>query len=300
MSSSEFTPYNNQEPGNLISANDWNAMQIEIKKDIASKIKKAVDEKQSVQHADDSDRLENKTGKEWSEEIVNTAIQQFARRTDYRMLFLRLEAGKTRVVEHNLKMFPLVQIYTLVPFDVVYTEDGDEKATAKAYFYLYNGDVEQRLRVTAGGTGSVEIESSRGDVQFRIPWSEWLALYNVQYDDQSSLLDLEGEFWSALFAKPNDRFDDDDHFHSPYFSMCCGQGRTVYQLKSKREFGDLVVKMVTRATVNMEDAGKDAPRNMEVEHYDFNRLGITYRPAPGEGGVDPADRDARVMLLLKV
>lgn len=303
--SSEFDPYIKREPGDLVNAGDWNSMQVEIKKDIANKVKKAVDEKQSVQHADDSDHLENKTGKEWSEEIVNTAIQQFARRTDYRMLFLRLELGKTKLVEHNLKTFPLVDIYHLAHFPVVYTEDGDEKVEGRAYFYLYNADLEQRLRASPGGGSGVEIErSADGDQQFKIRWSELLALYNVEYDDQSSLANLEGEFWSTLFSKPNDRFDDDDYSHSPYFSRCCGDGRTIYQLKSKREFDDLYLKMVATKSVNTPantDLTLGTP-HIVVAHYSFDKIGLTYLGGLRKSEISPAGggEDARVMLLLKV
>ncbi|HEV2706725.1 MAG TPA: hypothetical protein VGV59_12430 [Pyrinomonadaceae bacterium] len=309
----EFTPYINRAPGDLVSASDWNNMQVEIKKDMAEKIKQAVDEKVSIEHADDSDRLENKTAKELSDEIVETALRQVAKRTGYMLLFKRLVPGETSLIEHNLKAFPLVDIYALSPFPVVYTEDGDDKVEGQAYFYLYNADLEQRLRATPGGT-SVEIErSGDGEMQFKIRWSELLSLYNVDYDDKSSLSNLEGEFWTTLFSKPNDRFDDDDYFHSPWFSRCCGEGRTVYQLKSKREFDDLYLKMVATKSVN-------TPANTEltlgvphvvVSHFSFDRLGLTYmggtaaRPGRNPGAnelvdVKPTPGDARVMVLLKV
>lgn len=304
----EFTPYINRAPGDLVSASDWNNMQIEIKKDMADRIKRAVDEKVTIAHADDSDRLENKTAKELSDEIVDTALRQVAKRTGYLVLFKRLVPGQTNLIEHNLKAFPLVDIYPLAPFPVVYTEDGDEKVQGQAYFYLYNADLEQRLRATPGGP-SVEIErSADGEMQFKIPWTELLSLYNVDYDDQSSLSNLEGEFWTTLFSKPNDRFDDDDYAHSPRFSLCCGENRTIAQLKSRREFDDIVLKMVATKSVN-------TPANTEltigaphivVSHYSFDKLGLTYmggaaaRPRATPAGDAVKSEDARVMVLLKV
>jgi hypothetical protein len=307
----EFTPYINRAPGDLVSASDWNNMQIEIKKDMAEKIKQAVDEKVDVEHAGDSDRLENKTAKELTDEIVDTALRQVAKRTGYMLLFKRLVPGETTLIEHNLKAFPLVDIYALAPFPVVYTEDGDDKVEGQAYFYLYNADLEQRLRATPGGT-SVEIErSGDGEMQFKILWSELLSLYKVDYDDKSSLSNLEGEFWNTLFSKPNDRFDDDDYFHSPWFSRCCGEGRTVYQLKNKREFDDLYLKVVPTKSINTPAKTElvlGTP-HVVVAHYSFDKIGLTYmggsaaRPAEGvvrdelTGG---RAEDARVMVLLKV
>jgi hypothetical protein len=158
--SSDYTPYINREPGDLVSAGDWNTMQVKIKEDIDGKIKEAVGEIDDVAHAANADKLENKSAKELSDEIVNTAIQQVTKRSGYSLLFKRLEPGKTNLIEHNLKSFPIVDIYALSPFPVVYTEDGDEKVQGSAYFFLYNRDSEQRLRATAGGAASVEIERS--------------------------------------------------------------------------------------------------------------------------------------------
>lgn len=309
----EFTPYNTQEPGNLISARDWNDMQVEVKKDIAKKIEQAVHDIQSVPHADNADKLENKSAKELSEEIINAALQQIAKRTGYLLLFKRLEAGETRLIKHDLKAFPLVDVYTLDPFRIVYTEDGDEKAEGMGYFFLYNAKSEQRLRVAPADKG-VDIEKpTQRDKQFKIPWCELLALYGVEYDDSSSLANLEGEFWNKLFDDPNDRFIDDEYFHSPWFSRCCGEGRTIAHIKRSQEWDDLYLKMVPRKTINtMESPPDAAPDNIEVVHYDFNSLGLTYQ---GSGAglaefsradlvrrrMDVAANDvAHVMVLLKV
>jgi hypothetical protein len=326
--SSEFTPYIKREPGDLVNAGDWNSMQVDIKEDIAKKIKKAVDEKQSVEHAGNADKLANKSVHELSDEIVNAALQQIAKRTGYLLLFKRLEPGETNVIEHNLKTFPLVDVYTLDRFPVVYTEDNDERVRGEAFFFLYNRKAEQRLRLTAGGPG-VEIEKSgKGDAQFGIAWGELLALYGVHPDPRWSLANLENEFWSALFNDPNDRFDDDDHFHSPWFSRCCGEGRKISQIESSGDWDDIYLKMVARKTITAPSGSTEvAPDGVEVVHYNFDKLGLTYRGGGGGGGGSaarvrggevilptlPKDKDAapvepahapveaaRVMVLLKV
>lgn len=312
--SSEFTPYIKREPGDLVNAGDWNSMQVDIKEDIANKIKKAVDEKQSVQHADNADKLANKSVHELSDEIVNAALQQIAKRTGYLLLFKRLEPGETNVIEHNLKTFPLVDLYTLDRFPVVYTEDNDERVAGEAFFFLYNRKAEQRLRVTAGGANSVEIEKSgKSDAQFGIAWSELLSLYGIHIDPRWSLANLENEFWSALFKDPNDRFDDDDHSHSPWFSRCCGEGRKISQIESSGDWDDIYMKMVARKSINVGGSPPDvAPDAVQVVHYNFNKLGLTYRGGgaarvrgggdvikPGTAEVATAEA-ARVMVLLKV
>lgn len=314
--SSEFNPYVPREPGDLLNAGDWNSMQVDIKKDIAEKIKKAVDEKDHVSHADDSDKLGSKSVQELSEEIVNQALQQIAKRTGYLLLFKLLEPGETNVIEHNLKTFPLVDLYMLERFPIVYTEDNDERVAGDAFFFLYNRKAEQRLRASAGGSG-IEIEkSAKGDAQFGILWSDLLALYGIRPDPRWSLANLENEFWSALFKDPNDRFDDDDHFHSPWFSRCCGEGRKFSQIESSGDWDDIYLKMIARKTVNSFSSPPDmAPDNIEVVHYNFDKLGLTYhgdgrarrRVIGGGGEIKPgeelaagATEAARVMVLLKV
>lgn len=313
--SSEFNPYIKREPGDLVNAGDWNTMQVEIKKDISDKIRQAVDDIESVPHSKDSDKLGNKSVHELSEEIVNMALQQIAKRTGYLLLFKRLEPGEPNIIEHNLKTFPLVDVYILDRFPIVYTEDSDERVAGEAYFFLYNREAEQRLRASAGGA-SVEIEKSgNGDAQFGIAWSELLALYGIRPDPRWSLANLENEFWSALFKDPNDRFDDDDHFHSPWFSRCCGEGRKISQVVSSGDWDDIYLKVVARKTVNIFSSPPDsAPDDIEVVHYNFDKLGLTYQS--GGGGTasrigggrvlndalhkSTTSEAARVMVLLKV
>jgi hypothetical protein len=314
--SSEFNPYIKREPGDLVNAGDWNNMQVEIKKDIMGKIRQAVDEIETVPHAQDSDKLGNKSVHELSEEIVNMALQQIAKRTGYLMLFKRLEPGETNIIEHNLKTFPLVDVYILDRFPIVYTEDNDERVGGEAFFFLYNKKAEQRLRATAGGP-SVEIErSSGGDAQFGIAWSELLALYGIRPEPRWSLANLENEFWSALFKDPNDRFDDDDYSHSPWFSRCCGEGRKISQVESSGDWDDIYLKMVARKTINtFSSPPETAPDDIEVVHYNFDKLGLTYRSGSSDNNAARAVRlgdvkaesgafmtaeAARVMVLLKV
>ncbi|MCA1567709.1 MAG: hypothetical protein LC803_19100 [Acidobacteria bacterium] len=312
--SSEFNPYIKREPGDLVNAGDWNNMQVEIKKDISDKIRQAVDDIESVPHAQDSDKLGNKSVHELSEEIVNMALQQIAKRTGYLLLFKRLEPGETNIVEHNLKTFPLVQVFILDRFPIVYTEDNDERVAGEAYFFLYNRKAEQRLRATAGGA-SVEIErSSSGDAQFGIAWSELLALYGIRPDPRWSLANLENEFWSALFKDPNDRFDDDDYSHSPWFSRCCGEGRKISQVESSGDWDDIYLKIVARKTINtFSSPPETAPDDIEVVHYNFDKLGLTYQSGGGnaariserrvfDGTIEKSasNEAARVMVLLKV
>ncbi|HEV7377148.1 MAG TPA: hypothetical protein VGN95_20695 [Pyrinomonadaceae bacterium] len=339
----EFNGYIQRRPGDLLTAEDWNEIQRKIKEDIGKQIKEAVEKINHVPLADSAHKLDDQTSDELAKAILEQARHELPKRTGYRRIFKRLTLGKESIIKHDLGGYPLVDIYSLYPFDVVCSED-DQKNQEQAFFFLYHSS-EKRIRFTpVGQTASqgpgVEIETS-GGTPFRISFADMLAYYNVAYRDSSTLEDLETEFWDAFLVEPNDDFDDAERCHSPWFDRCCGERRTVAELKSRGDWDELWFKVIPRKTVNRTDvpsklnlaavrdtatdtaadaatdanriagtplqpgtappAGRDqvAPKNLEVVHFDFNRVGITYLPQPGDP-YPPVGDIQRVMVLLKV
>jgi hypothetical protein len=305
------TPYITRSPGDLLTAEDWNDIQVEIKKDIGGRVQDAIEQITSVPNADNADKLENKTSDELSEEILKKVLQQLPLHTGYRRLFKRLKTGEEKVIKHGLGASPLVDVYQLGYFDVVCSED-DEKHKEKVNLFLYH-TAEKRIRFTNGGPSeSVEIEPT-GSTPFRIAFKDLLALYKVQYTDTSTLGDVETEFWDAFFADPNDAFSDDQYCHSPWFDRCCGEKRSVRDLKQRGDWDEMWLKMVTRKTINYPapqapelpgESPTPAPTQIQVVHFDFDTLGIKL---VGDPLLAPALRDStipqdelKVMVLLKV
>lgn len=288
----ETTPYISHNPGDLVTAEDWNEVQVKIKEDIAKQVNEAIDKINNVPNADNAAKLENKTADELSNDILEKARQELPTRTGYRKLFKRLKLGDEKVIKHDLEACPLVDVYQLEAFEVVCSED-DEKHTASVNFYLYHTS-EKRVRFTPSGatTGSsVEIEPTDGP-PYRMAFKDLLALYKVEYTETTSLGDLETEFWKAFFAAPNDKFDDDQYCHSPWFDRCCGEKRTVKDLNQKGDWDDLWFKMMPRKTINYSGAAPaSAPTQIQVVHFDFNTLGMTLLPGL---------KELKVMVLLKV
>ncbi|MGH9935168.1 MAG: hypothetical protein ACREAM_02925 [Blastocatellia bacterium] len=290
-------PYVKRNPGDLITAEDWNKVQGLIKDDIGSQIESAIDGITLVPEAENAKKLENKTADELAKEILDKVFQTLPTRTGYKRLFKRIPADKKpNVIKHELGAMPLVDLYQLDRFDAVCSEDG-EKSQGSVLFYLYHSS-EKRITFTQPNPTpppvstkiTVDNEPTDGTPAFRIPFRDMLALYNVRYNDNSSLDNLETEFWEAFFAAPNDEFLDDDYCRSPWFDKCCGDQRTVGELKQKGEWDDIWFKVVPYKTVNhttpeelenrkvpapasVPDAGT-APIGVEVLHYDHNTLGI--------------------------
>jgi hypothetical protein len=273
--------YITRHPGDSITAEDWNDVQIKIKDDIAKQVKDAVDAKTHVADADNAATLDNKTPEELLKDLIEKAVVELHKHTGYRMYFKLLKVGTENIIEHNLGDAPLVDVYQLNYFPVICSED-DQKSDSWVNFYLYHSS-EKKLRLEADKP-AVEIESAKGPFR-RILFSDMLARYKVQYNEDSTLDDLETEFWKALFSEPNDAFDDDQYCHSPWFDRCCGEKRTVADLKKAGSWDDIWFKMWPLKTINHPVPPSDvdpspAPTQLQVEHFDFNTLGLLLAQDP--------------------
>ena len=320
MASNTPMPYISQYPGDLITAENWNQVQVDIRGDIASQVKSALDNLHSVDHAKDADTLGGQTPDQLTKDILKKAEEILPKRTGYFRSFNRLQTGTEKILEHGLKSFPLVDIYQLDYFPAICSTSDDDPPTAMwVNFFLYHsGD---RTLKGPGGNPKAIIEAQDQE-PFRVLFSDLLALYDVKYMATSSLDDLETEFWKAFWNKPNDEFDQDQYGHSPWFEKCCGEKRTVQQLKDTGAWDDIWFKMVPRKTINYPTLpgaapvnpdpntfdGSVAPTQIQVAHHSFDKVGIKllldpiYPPGfAGDVFQHPENtKELKVMVLLKV
>lgn len=295
----DHEPFTTFEPGQLITAEAMNAMQAKMRAEIAIKIAEALAALTEIDNARDSDALGGYSAEDLLAKFLEQAMQQFPSHTGYRKLFKVLEFDERNLIEHELKLCPLVDLYELKSFEVICAHD-DDKHRERVRFFLYHTS-EKKLRHE---DVTVEIEAT-GEPPFSIPLAELLDYLNVEYTDESSLGDLETEFWKAMFAPPNDAFDPADYCHSPWFERCCREERTVGSLKAKGDWDDLKLKMRPCKTVNppADRDGADSvriPRGILVEHHDFDSLSLTLKEQIfGPDGNDDG-QPMCVMALLKV
>ncbi|MDJ0753561.1 MAG: hypothetical protein QNJ45_08605 [Ardenticatenaceae bacterium] len=310
-----FDPYIKHHAGDLITADNSNDLQVMIREDIAKQAKEAAESITHVESADNAAHLEDHTLQQIKDELKNEILAEIPKRTGYRRLFLKLKLHEEKVVHHDLKTCPLVDLYQLDYFRVGASEDGYQFETW-VNFYLYQSG-EKRLRfrdenLPDSPLRTVDIEPQDGHA-YRIPFKDMLEMYSVDYSDDSSLNDLETEFWKAFFAAPNDEFDDDQYAHSPWFDRCCRENMSVSEIKRKRNWDDIWFQMRPRKTVNYPYLGGNpidpanntpvdnygqpeapiaaenindgipvmpAPTQIEVTHFDLNHLGLMLlRPA---------------------
>ncbi len=246
--SDDCTPYIEQQPGNLITAEDWNQMQCLVQDDIKTTTQQAIDEISSVPEAGNAGKLDGKTVDELTQEIIDRAIAKIKASRGYRKLFLRLKVGEPKVIEHGFNVCPLVDAYQLDYFPVVCCEDKDV-FPAWTTFYAFHCGQEKRLRYTTANKvkGSIEIQPRGGPV-WGVPLKEMLHRFEVDYTEKSALSDVLNEFWKAL--DPDNDFDDNQICHSPWFEKCCREEMSVREARDKGHWDDLCVQWRPRKTIN--------------------------------------------------
>ncbi len=302
----QTTPYIDRKPGDLITADDWVRLQHLIQEDIARQVTTAVQGITSVAQSQDAEKLAGLTPDALAAQILDYVQRQLPKRTGYLSVLRRLEPGKESVIDHQLGAWPLMSIFQLDYFHVVAAEDGHVFDTL-ATFYLHHRS-ESRIRyrpenTPTGDLQSVEIDPSPGH-PYHIPWKHMLELYGVQPPDDATLDEVESEFWSRFNAAPNDRFDDDQYFHSPWFDRCCGERRTVRALY--RDWDDLYFQMRPRLTHNYMGSGDEqngpplpAPSKVQAVQFDLQSVGLTLLGPPTVPDGHPTDH-LKVLVLLKV
>lgn len=311
-------PYIPHVAGDLITAEDWDDVQVQIQEDIEKRISQAIHDIKTVDHANDADTLQKKTLDQIEDEVLKKVLAEIPKEHGYQMLFKRLfwdtgnKVGDENVISHKLGTFPLVDLYQLDYFQVVCAEDEANKNLEYVNFYLYHTS-EKKIRFQ---NQNVEIESTDPKVHpYKIPFADMLHRYHVDYPDDKGLGDLVADFWTAFFSAPNDSFDQDQYCHSPWFERCCGERTTVKQLKSRGDWDDIWFTMRPKKTINhlLTDLGisgpgadphaYESPHNVQVAHRDFDMLvlKLTAEPVYPKQLIENVKKDElKLMVLLKV
>jgi hypothetical protein len=147
-----------------------------------------------------------------------------------------------------------VDVYQLDYFPAVCAkgETPQDETVMWVNFYLYHA-TEKKIRIPKSGGGSITIDIEPTDVQIaKLKFSNLLTLYGVQYTDDTDLEELEASFWAKFFeSPPNDEFDPDQYCHSPWFEKCCGERRSVKELKDRQDWDRIYLKWMPRKTINL-------------------------------------------------
>jgi hypothetical protein len=280
-------PYIPHQPGDLITAEDWNAVQVDVQSDIAKQTAAAFANVKDVDHATNADKVGGMSVDDLTKSIIDKINQQLPKRTGYMKVFCNLPIHRDKLVQHGLKVYPVTDVYQLDYFQAVCakSERTEDQMVEWLLFYLYHAE-ERRLRIPPS-TVAIEIET---DPKFRVPWMTLVDQFKDQqllsYTDDTTLDELEVAFWHALFnSPPNDAFDPDTYCHSPWFEKCCGEKRTVGELRKRGDLPQIYFKMKPQKTINFvplttpvaNDPDKDAlpePTNVRVSQLDPDTIAL--------------------------
>jgi hypothetical protein len=348
-------PYVDVKPGDLITADLFNAVQVDVQKDMAQQIKTSIDGITNVKHSDDAGTLGGLTTDQLTSQILDKVKAMIPSRTGYKRVFRRLQVAQPNIIEHGLGAEPVVQVWQLGYFQVVCAQGENAADAIVEYvnFYLYHtSEMHVRGTVTVQPAGqppppptttttTVTIEDPRRP-GFRISFKDMLAEFGVDTTNDGRTLDeLVTGFWAAMFSKAaqNDGFDPDQYCHSPWMEKCCGELRTIKELRDRGDWDNIWFKMLPFKTVNypavnvigfggvtlnsepfplrINNANINAtqpqppgaslippspgPTQIEVAHLDLNTAGIMLvaDPVPPQNAPDALKNELPVMVLLK-
>jgi hypothetical protein len=266
--------YIRRQPGDMITAEDWNGLQAKIRADITGQIETAKQEikKSGVERADNADKFDNKTPKHWTDELDQRyapKVHDHEGMAGYRRYFKHMQANQSVVLEHNLGRMPLVDVYELLPVGPQLEPAINDK------FYLYYHHEERdrdalftRDRATKRWAWGTPIE-------------QVLQEHQVQWEDDDSLGDVVNDLLDAFFNTPNT--DEMDHRTSPWIND--HRGDLIRDLKQRDEWPDIrwmfrPFKVVVGYELFEQNQG--ALSAIDITHLSYNTLALT---TPGSLGM---------------
>lgn len=293
----DYTPYIAREAGDLWTAEDWKGVQVLIKKDIQDQIGSAKEEikKTGVDRADNADKFDNKTPKDWTDDLdqrYSLKVHDHEELAAYRRYFKQMEPGDTIVLEHKLGRLPLVDVYELRS---ILPEPADGDPIPEKFYLYYHHEERDRDELFTQDRG-------RARWPWGVPIEQLLTEYQVVWEDDDSLGDVINDFLDAFFAPPTDHIT---HRTSPWIDE--HRGRTIDELKTRDEWPDIrwafrPYKLIVGSPVYVSGTEEDGSLVMltpwvSVVHLSYDTLEITAAdPLLDEGGSELETIDLMILL----
>jgi hypothetical protein len=278
----DFQPYIAAQPGELITAQAWNEVQVDVKKDIADEISAAKEDivHTGVDKSKDSDEFDGKTADEWTAELDQRYAPKLHDHEGQSVWRRYIKEFTPKVNEalltHELGRFPIVDVYELL---AVTTAKVGDKTDCKILLFNGHADTDELdLRVTV-----YRDRALRG-----IPFEHFAAEVALQYTDDSSIADVIDDFWTQFMLDPNDEIE---HCQTGWLDDCCEKNRTVGELKKAGDWDDLYIAL----NPHKSGLGADPPSRLDVSHVNYDTLYLKADFASIES-TEPLD----LMFLLRI
>ena len=270
MSTVEESPYIARDPGDLITAEDWNDVQLKIQKDIDGRIDhaKAEIKTEGVDRATNAEHFANKSEGEFVDgldERYAPKVHDHEGMSVYRRYIKEFttDPGLNEVLlHHDLGRFPLVDVYELLPVLESAGKKDQDLRNCKLLFYYGHEDADKL---------NLWVKVGRERVPIGLPFEEVLREIGVKYEDDDTIEDVLNDLWQAFMADPNDEIK---HCETPWVTECCGERRTVADLKQADQWDDLHLGIRPRKCVRGADLAEGVGCQLEVSHVNYKTLHI--------------------------
>jgi hypothetical protein len=260
-----------------------------VKGDISGQIAAAKQDliENGVHRADDADKFAQHSDTEWLQELDKRyalAAHTHEGPAAYRRYIKHFstDPGLDAVLLlHGLGVFPLVDVYELVPV----TNGANNTGDCKLFFYYGHADEE---------TYGLSVRVGRERARLGLPFGGVLAELGVRYSDDSSIGDVVNDMQDALRKDPNDEIKT---CTSPWLDECCGEARSVAELKRTQQWDDLYLAIKPRKCARLCGSGvppDSTPFEVGITHVDYHTLWLNV-VGLGTGGRTDVD----LMVLLR-
>lgn len=311
-------PYIRREPGDLITAEDWNAMQERIQEDMETRgeaLRTRITQ-EGVSRADNAEQFDKRTPKEWVERLderYSLKIHDHEGRAVYRRYFKRIRPGQTVVLNHQLGRFPLVDVYELLevlntqpwaPLNLLEKEEREKMeeirkelvvtgggAPPTKFYLYYHHEERERDRLFTEDRGMVR-------APWGIPFEAMLDEYDVEWEDDDTLGDVYNDFLQAFFKPP--WVDPMEYAVSPWINE--RRRMKIAELKVNDEWDDIrwVMRPVSllygRLPGDQEVPG-DVPWWLDVAQLSYDAIAL--RLLTGRQQINLRVTNVDLMILLR-
>jgi hypothetical protein len=236
----EITPYISSKPGDLITAENWNEVQIDIKKDIDSRVGEvgAALEEHKKKPVDASTFGGKKPG-----ELTAYYDERYVKRAElksgwgeYRRYFKQIsEPIVPAIIKHKLHRYPLVNVFELCGLGLSDQEVSEDTDSAEVKFFVYYAGHRD--------PAAKKVQTKGLDV---VHWGDPLDLILEQFgltpQPEQEFDDVLNDLWGHMF----DPGLEQDHFNAEFYGQSLyiqdeilKKDRNVQQLKDAGIWSDL-------------------------------------------------------------
>lgn len=277
-------PYINRNHGDLIIAEDWNSLQVQIKEDICNKVEAAKEEirEGSVKQAENAEKFANESDEEW----VNKLDERYALENHshegqsvYRRYIKVFDSTVNEVfLEHQLGRYPLVDVYELLPV-IGENPKGDVIGFEDCKLLVYYGQKDAQ-------DFDLWLKVYRDKKMLGIPLEQFLNELGVGYENDVILEDVINDMCRELMKDPNDEIK---VCLTPWIEDKCNKKRTVYELDKAGQWSDMSIAIKPRkcgkgADLNLVEGGtvQEPTCLSEVTHVNYDCLHIQSHGLSGD------------------